>query len=132
MNIASPYGNSYESEFFDVPLEGLGVPASMGDIYSVHYLETKGVNFEPSVLNPLPGSADLYAPRDIGGIPCPSQAILIDGPVSGGVRDFFNYNADIERFDPNPMGPNTGGSQDITTSTYLAYLNSQLQNLTEE
>lgn len=137
MNIAKPYANSYESEFFDVPLEGVGVPASMGDIFEIHYPQGIpqggiGLNQEFARLNPGPGSADLYAPRDIGGVACPPQAQVVDGPVSGDFRDYFNYNSNIERFDPSGMGPVTGGSQDISTAQYLAYVNSQLQGITQE
>ena len=139
MNTAKPYGNAYESEFFDVPLRGEGVPATMGNIYDVHYLGTDGLNYEPaSLLNRYPGSADLIAPRDVGGIPCPSMAILIDGPVSGNNRDFFNYNEDIRRdfrlgyYHNAETGPVSGSQQDLSTTAYLAYVNSQLQALTPE
>lgn len=137
MNIAQPYGNSYESEFYDVAFDGVGVPASMGNLFVIHYpqggpQEGVGVNQEFARLNPGPGSQDLYAPRDIGGIACPPQAMIVDGPVAGGFKDYFNYNADIERFDPSGLGPVTGGVQDIATATYLAYVNSQLQGITQE
>lgn len=137
MNIAKEYGNSYESAFYDVALEGVGVPASMGELFAIHYPQGEpqggaGLDQEFSRLNPGPGSADLYMSRDFGGIPCPPQAQIVDGPVSGGFKDFFNYNEDIKRFDPSGNGPVTGGFQDISTSAYLAYVNSQLQAITQE
>lgn len=137
MNIAKEYGNAYESAFFDVALEGLGVPASMGELFAITYpqggpQEGGGLDYEYNRLNPGPGSADLYQTRDIGGVPCPPQAMIVEGPVLGGFKDYFNYNADIERFDPSGMGPNTGGSQDVSTSAYLAYVNSLLQGITQE
>lgn len=137
MNIAKPYLNSYESEFFDVPLEGLGVPASMGAIFDITYpqggpQEGRGLDYEFARLNPGPGSADLYTTRDIGGIPCPPQSMIVEGPVTGANRDYFNYNSDIQRFDPSGMGPVTGSQQDISTTAYLSYVNSLLQGITQE
>ena len=137
MNIAKEYGNSYESAFFDVALDGVGVPASMGELFAITYpqgLPQGGVGLDQEFnrLNPGPGSQDLLMTRDFGGIPCPPQAMVVEGPVAGGFKDFFNYNEDIKRFDPNGNGPVTGGVQDISTTAYLAYVNSQLQSITQE
>ena len=131
MKNAIPAGVAYESEFIDGPLQGEGFPASLGDQYGLTYPQYEGVPREYFPINAGLGSLDLVSPRDIGGSSMPPRALVISGPVGMDQRPYLDFNTDITRLNllDQAQGPN--GALDTSTQLYLAYLNSQLQPITE-
>jgi len=125
-------GVSYESAFIDGPLDGLGFAAALGDPYGVFNIKDNGFDGIPREFFPIIaglGSVDLLTPRDIGGIPMEPRAVVVHGPVSMDSRPYFNFNTDWNDVNPDLSGP--VGADDFGTKAYLAYLNSQLQPLTQ-
>lgn len=131
MKNASPYGVTYESEFIDGPIDGVGIPGYLGNQYGISYPDFDGIAREFFPIIAGLGSVDLLTPRDVGGSSMPPRAIVISGPVGMDTRGYFDFNTDITRLDLLAQAAGPNGVTDTSTQLYLAYLNSQLQPLTE-
>lgn len=82
-------------------------------------------------LNPAPGSVDLIAPRDSGGIPATVEENIRGGPVSGWVMDSYGYiRQDLLATPPGQAGPVVGGTpQDqLISQAYWQQAFSQYSN----
>ena len=122
--------NVYESMRPDVEdYSPAALPDYAGD-YSRKHLNNFHVRTDYANLNPAPGSVDLIAPRNTGGMLGINETWIIGGPVTGEITNYANENTDIPWQNSNPQGPNAGG-QDYNTGRLLAYEASQLQALTQ-
>ena len=81
-------------------------------------------------LCPQAGSADLIAPRNIGGVPGDSLGSVGRGPNTLVTRENDNTNTQFKRFNSEGRGPVTGGD-DYNTQRLIAYQASQIQALTQ-
>jgi hypothetical protein len=120
----------FESAKRDVDYSPGLLPDYAGEYLSM-YLAAQHATINYLGLNPQAGSADLIAPRNIGGVPGDSLGSLTVGPNTARTRETTNLNTWFKRFNPQIPGPNNGGD-DYGTRALMAYQASQIQAITQQ
>ena len=121
--------SDFESAKTDLPYGVDQLPAYAGEYISSFMAASHGT-IKYLNLCPQAGSADLIAPRDIGGIPGDSLGSRGRGPNTLDTRENNNTNTQFKRFNTEGSGPVKGGD-DYNTGRLIAYQASQIQALTQ-
>jgi len=94
--------------------------------YELGFLNQPGTVASLASMVPAPGSSDLVAPRDAGGVPGTNRIIHSVGPVDGVLSDgWTGSRADLHTPAPALNGPVSGGPDYGQTLTAAYYASAQ-------
>lgn len=103
--------------------------------YELGYLDQPGAAPSTAYLAPAPGSQDLAAPRDSGGVAGTNRQILSVGPVDGHISDgWTNSRADLHTPQVGTAGPVVGGPDHghMVNAAYYAQAQAQFSQAAAE